>query len=731
MARPQLRSPNQPWPVRVLLGIYEFCASLKLAVVLIFACAIVLGWGTFVESWYGLRGVHFGIWQTWWFAALNALLALNIFCAAAIRYPWKRHQTGFVITHIGLLTMLAGGLWQRLQGIDAQMPIWENAVGRQAVEDSQHLLFTIQPDGSGDATAVAVRFEAGPFNWQDYDQDHWLPFGLVADEHGRKLAWHDKRPWFPWGLSFRGIPAGDRRTLAEHGIDVEVLDYYSDSQTIDVPWLRLKVSAPRMPRMGADGREELGPEVWVPVELRVKHSTEPAFHDRPLGVGERRELGGGTIVFWLAGGEQATQAFLGSAPEGELGEKGQVILHAAGQRFVVNVAEKVGQPKFPLGETGYSAELTKHFQRVGLNPRAADGDGLDLVESTRGGPADPAVELLIHHGDGPPRRMVLFADIPELSLQDWQGEVFGDYWFNDGPKTTQQKLAGEGKSRIDVIQGASDAKPALFYRYWNGEKLVTVRDLPLDKKVDAFKMPIAQLQMVADKFLPADKPGKEIIPRKFNKDTPASGAFRAAKLRVTVDGNVEEFWLSGPPPDPLERPLPEEARRVIQGNGRKVAVTMPLDTVDVGFGVRLRRFERRLDPGTSQASHYTSWVDFVSPDGGQNLRENVEITMNAPVDFSAPGKARSYRLFQEGFNGPYRPGDGEYELRMRGVADRPDQIFLSTLTVNYDPGRGIKYLGCLLVVAGIATMFYMRAYFFKPKAQPAAKPRKPAAAAVH
>jgi hypothetical protein len=40
------------------------------------------------------------------------------------------------------------------------------------------------------------------------------------------------------------------------------------------------------------------------------------------------------------------------------------------------------------------------------------------------------------------------------------------------------------------------------------------------------------------------------------------------------------------------------------------------------------------------------------------------------------------------------------------------------LTVNYDPGRGVKYLGSSLIVIGIFTMFYMRAYFFGPRRQP-------------
>src|SRR5690606_24067603 len=100
MASKKLHSPEQPLPVRLALQLYEFSASLKLAVVLIFGCALALAWATFVESEYGTPAVAHGVYGSWWFALLNLLLAINIFSAAAIRYPWKRYQTGFVITHL-------------------------------------------------------------------------------------------------------------------------------------------------------------------------------------------------------------------------------------------------------------------------------------------------------------------------------------------------------------------------------------------------------------------------------------------------------------------------------------------------------------------------------------------------------------------------------------------------------------------------------------------------------
>ena len=37
-----------------------------------------------------------------------------------------------------------------------------------------------------------------------------------------------------------------------------------------------------------------------------------------------------------------------------------------------------------------------------------------------------------------------------------------------------------------------------------------------------------------------------------------------------------------------------------------------------------------------------------------------------------------------------------------------DQVYLSHLSVNYDPGRGLKYAGCLMIVVGIGVVYYSR-----------------------
>src|SRR5947209_18733880 len=105
--------------------LFKFFASLKLAVLSLLTVAGVLAAATILESLYGTRAAHVLVYGTWWFGGVLFILGTNVFCAAAIRYPWKRSQTGFVITHTGILTILLGSLLTQQLGVDGNLPVLE------------------------------------------------------------------------------------------------------------------------------------------------------------------------------------------------------------------------------------------------------------------------------------------------------------------------------------------------------------------------------------------------------------------------------------------------------------------------------------------------------------------------------------------------------------------------------------------------------------------------------
>ena len=136
-----------------------------------------------------------------------------------------------------------------------------------------------------------------------------------------------------------------------------------------------------------------------------------------------------------------------------------------------------------------------------------------------------------------------------------------------------------------------------------------------------------------------------------------------------------------------------------------MALELRADEVGLGVQVFLRKFRRRLEPGASQASFYSSLIDF-RDEAGHSLRSNVLVTLNQPVDFTDPVTGRRYRLFQTSFVGPLQPE--KLDSAGIGGADPPPRLFLSWLTLNYDPGRGWKYLGCLLIVCGVFCRYFLR-----------------------
>ncbi len=113
--------------------LFHFFSSLKLAVVNILLLASVLAVATIMESLFGMRAVYVLIYGTPWFAGVLFLLALNVLCAALSRFPWKKHQTGFVITHLGIITLLAGSWVTQRTGVDGNLPVYEGQTENEVI----------------------------------------------------------------------------------------------------------------------------------------------------------------------------------------------------------------------------------------------------------------------------------------------------------------------------------------------------------------------------------------------------------------------------------------------------------------------------------------------------------------------------------------------------------------------------------------------------------------------
>lgn len=135
-------------------------SSVKLAVPLLLVVAAVVAWGTVVESKYNAEMARIVVYNSTWFTALMGLLWLNILFATLSRYPFKKHHTGFVITHLGLLLTLGGGVLTTQYGIDGTLAVTEGDTDN--VVALSGLAFGLAPEGSSNYKTIEIKRRLSP-----------------------------------------------------------------------------------------------------------------------------------------------------------------------------------------------------------------------------------------------------------------------------------------------------------------------------------------------------------------------------------------------------------------------------------------------------------------------------------------------------------------------------------------------------------------------------------------
>lgn len=100
--------------------------------------------------------------------------------------------------------------------------------------------------------------------------------------------------------------------------------------------------------------------------------------------------------------------------------------------------------------------------------------------------------------------------------------------------------------------------------------------------------------------------------------------------------------------------------------------------IDLGFDVKLKEFTVGRYQGTMRAASYASDVE-------------IPGVLEAHISMNNPLKHGGFTFYQASFQ-----------------ENEQGEATTSILSVNYDPGRWIKYLGSLLIVLGAILMFYFK-----------------------
>ncbi len=121
-------------------------------------------------------------------------------------------------------------------------------------------------------------------------------------------------------------------------------------------------------------------------------------------------------------------------------------------------------------------------------------------------------------------------------------------------------------------------------------------------------------------------------------------------------------------------------RATLQVEDRKISIAYTPKTFLLPFSLRLDHFQIQYYEGTRNPSSYSSEVRVLEESPGKP----VTISMNEPLEHK---------------------GLTFYQSSYEDAQPRP---VVSIFTVNQDPGRAMKYLGSLLLVAGSILLFYTK-----------------------
>jgi hypothetical protein len=610
---------------------------------------------------------------------LLSLLSANVLCAALKKYPWKKYQTGFLITHAGLLTMIFGAFLTALFGTDGQMVMTDTDYqGIHASYGPRTTRTVILPDQQSvkvwqlrkskelDLTERVVEVIQGMVaEGRDLKSHIWAgqwdftfnpgSFTWQTDEHVQaELPWHLRV------LQRLATPLPGFSRALDDRTALVVKNYYGHAESVryspapagsdSFPALKIELSSSGM---------GLLPEKWVGADAGGHHDLQIALVE----------------MINLRDAELLPEFLDPPAPE-KMGKQGQLVLVVGGRTFRLPVdRDQVGKA-VPLDGTGREVTITEYVD--------------DFTKQKATTPEYPAVKFVLTGPGNSKTDYATCARLPHLvEMQPSTGErvpVWYHYpdfrWGNEGLRGNLQFLhAPDG---------------TVYYRVFGRDGLQQ-KGQSLDPKDRDKTYPcwtVMNFRFRITDYLPRAVAKRRVVPLERRPGFQNEELLPAVRCALVRDGQSSEDFLVR-----LGSSVPEKVRV----GGEWYLVQYGRGSLEMDFSLTLKRAQRVTDPGTERAASYSSDVVLTyERKKGEKVTEDHHIWMNNPLNY-----------------GPYKVYQTDYRL-LTIDPSTGQPISYSALTVAHDPGLWFKYAGSLIVVLGICVMFYMKAYFFKPRGRQAA-----------
>ncbi len=383
-------------------SVFKFFASIKLAVVLLAVLIVAAIAGTIYESSFDAKVARAYVYGAPWFNLWLLLLVANLTASALSRWPWRKHHVAFLITHLGIITLLFGSLIGRVWGVEGTMTIFKGDQPSNRLLIDQHQLRVRDTDG-------IVKGYPAEFINHPPTPERPLDLGLLAS--GARLSIVEYAPAVEGKLNPKPLESGGAPAL-HFTISTAMMGQRLES------WLM------------ADEHEHGSFNMGL-ATIELKRGSAPAAEASPGGNASTAPAGEADLeetifAFAKSPDQQVSKPAKGGSTgakvvltQPENGNKGSVVIKLGEKSWTHDVAAHLGQ-ETPLEGSAFAMRIEAYWPDF----RIDNGKPVSVSEQ----PNNPAVVVTLHgrgvpaapaadaHGAGdeaaataaPPNRLTLF-----------------------------------------------------------------------------------------------------------------------------------------------------------------------------------------------------------------------------------------------------------------------------------------------------------------------------------
>lgn len=556
--------------------------------------------GTLYESNFDAKVARAYIYSARWFDLWLLLLAANLACAAFSRMPWKKHHTGFLITHLGIIVLLLGSVIGKIWGIEGTLTLYKGRPPEHKLVIDEKMLHIREENGSKLVTLEIYNRKPTPEK----------PRLIAKTQSGLKLQ--------AIGHSNQ-LQVSMEPQSAEKGLQA----------------LRISISTAMMnQKLGSwllADHPEHGAFSMGLAAIHFKKGIAPERQPKAPSPTEPQELEEAVFAFEKIA-DQVTNVKSG----GNTGVKVRLLRADTESERLLSLEYQGNQTKFKV------ADLMGKTEAVPGTPFTMEMRGYwpdfritkDGPQTLSQDPNNPAV-LVILRGKAAP--------VAPSEAQESVPNSLTIYVSEEGKLTYDlaSRKAGRSSGTLELSKPLSTG--------WADWTLIAEE-----------AMPSAQARYVA-------QPAQASAP----------GLAEGVLVRTEQNGQTIQRWV--PLGWPIDLPVEPKPLRLTYGYRQQ---SLPI-------GLQLTDFEVTRNEGTDTPAGFKSTLLVTDIKGNS---ASGQCWMNNPMSF--PGSwlhtfsGLTYKISQASWN--------------------PEDLSQSSLQILRDPGWGLKWIGSLLICAGIFILFYLR-----------------------